>query len=140
MPPDAAAVSMLLQRSATAIVAAWTLISCAGCLYAYLLWCRARRDVRWHRETGVDGAHAHAARGNLRRVRVRLWMFAGFVAIGLLAFALMTSPPGLGREVARLVYVLLFLLINLLLLYNARADEHHDRVLRGLLRKDERRT
>jgi uncharacterized membrane protein YfcA len=140
MPPDAAALSMLVQRSATAIVAAWTLISCAGCLYAFLLWRRARRDVRWHRETGVDGAHRHVAVGNLRRVRVRLWMFAGFVAIGLLAFALTSLPPGLGREVARLAYVLLFLLINLLLLYNARADEHHDRVLRVLLRKDERRT
>jgi hypothetical protein len=138
--PDAAALSTLLQRGATAIVAAWTLISCAGCLYAFLLWRRARRDVRWHLETGVDGAHRHVAYGNLRRVRVRLWMFAGFVAIGLLAFALTTSPPGLGREVARLAYVLLFLVINLLLLYNARADEHHDRVLRVLLRKDERRT
>jgi uncharacterized membrane protein YfcA len=135
MPPDAAAVSALLQRSATAIVAAWTLISCAGCLYAFLLWRRARQDVRWHLEVGIDGAHRHVAVGNLRRVRVRLWMFAGFVAIGLLAFALTTSPPGLGREVARLAYVLLFLAINLLLLYNAWADEHHDRVLRVLLRK-----
>jgi hypothetical protein len=66
-------------------------------------------------------------------------MFAGFVAIGLLAFALAAAPPGLGREVARLAYVLLFLAINLLLLYNARADEHHDRVLRVLLRKEARR-
>jgi hypothetical protein len=139
MPPDAAALSMLLQRSATAIVAAWTLISCAGCLYAFLLWRRARRDVRWHLEAGIDGAHRHVAYGNLRRVQVRLWMFAGFVAIGLLAFALTTSPPGLGREVARLVYVLLFLVINLLLLYNAWADERHDRVLRVLLRRDARR-
>jgi uncharacterized membrane protein YfcA len=95
--------------------------------------------VRWHLETGIDGAHAHVARGNLRRVQVRLWMFAGFVAIGLLAFALTAAPPGLGREVARLAYVLLFLAINLLLLYNARADEHHDRVLRVLLRKEARR-
>jgi uncharacterized membrane protein YfcA len=140
MPPDAAALSTLLQRSATAIVAAWTLISWAGCIYAFLLWRRARRDVRWHLETGVDGAHRHVAYGNLRRVQVRLWMFAGFVAIGLLAFALAAAPPGLGREVARLAYVLLFLAINLLLLYNARADEHHDRVLRVLLRRDARRT
>jgi uncharacterized membrane protein YfcA len=140
MPPDAAALSTLVQRSTTAIVAAWTLISCAGCLYAFLLWRRARQDVRWHLETGIDGAHRHVAYGNLRRVQVRLWMFAGFVAIGLLAFALTASPPGLGREVARLAYVLLFLLINVLLLYNARADEHHDRVLRVLLRKDARRT
>jgi uncharacterized membrane protein YfcA len=139
MPPDAAALSALVQRSTTAIVAAWTLISCAGCLYAFLLWRRARRDVRWHLETGIDGAHRHVAYGNLRRVQVRLWMFAGFVAIGLLAFALTTSPPGLGREMARLVYVLLFLAINLLLLYNAWADERHDRVLRVLLRRDARR-
>jgi hypothetical protein len=139
MQADAAILATLIQGSTTAIVAAWTLISCAGCLYAYLLWCRARRDVRWHLETGIDGAHAHVARGNLRRVQVRLWMFAGFVAIGLLAFALTAAPPGLGREVARLAYVLLFLAINLLLLYNARADEHHDRVLRVLLRKEARR-
>jgi hypothetical protein len=130
---------MLVQRGTTAIVAAWTLISCAGCVYAFLLWRRARRDVRWHLETGIDGAHRHVAYGNLRRVQVRLWMFVGFVAIGLLAFAITSLPPGLGREVARLVYVLLFLAINLLLLYNARADEYHDRVLRVLLRKDERR-
>jgi hypothetical protein len=139
MPPDAATLSMLVQRGTTAIVAAWTLISCAGCLYAFLLWRRARQDVRWHLEAGIDGAHRHVAYGNLRRVQVRLWMFAGFVAIGLLAFSLTTLPPGLGREVARLAYVLLFLAINLLLLYNARADEHHDRVLRGLLRKEARR-
>jgi hypothetical protein len=138
MQADSAVLATLIQGSTTAIVAAWTLISCAGCLYAYLLWRRARRDVRWHLETGIDGAHRHVAVGNLRRVRVRLWMFAGFVAIGLLAFALTTSPPGLGREVARLAYVLLFLAINLLLLYNARADEHHDRVLRRLLRKEAR--
>jgi membrane protein YqaA with SNARE-associated domain len=139
MPPDAAAVSMLVQRSTTAIVAAWTLMSCAGCLYAFLLGRRARRDVRWHQETGIDGAHRHVAYGNLRRVQVRLWMFVGFVAIGLLAFSLAAAPPGLGREVARLAYVLLFLAINLLLLYNAWADEHHDRVLRVLLRKEARR-
>jgi hypothetical protein len=139
MQADAAILATLLQGSATAIVAAWTLISCAGCLYAYLLWRRARRDVRWHLETGIDGAHRHVAVGNLRRVRVRLWMFAGFVAIGLLAFALAAAPPGLGREGARLAYVLLFLAINLLLLYNAQADERHDRVLRRLLRKEARR-
>jgi hypothetical protein len=139
MQDDAAVLAALVQRSTTAIVAAWTLISCAGCLYAFLLWRRARRDVRWHLETGIDGAHRHVAVGNLRRVQVRLWMFAGFVAIGLLAFALAAAPPGLGREVVRLAYVLLFLAINLLLLYNAWADERHDRVLRVLLRKEARR-
>jgi hypothetical protein len=139
MQDDAAVLAALVQRSTTAIVAAWTLISCAGCLYAFLLWRRARRDVRWHLETGIDGAHRHVAVGNLRRVQVRLWMFAGFVAIGLLAFALAAAPPGMGREVARLAYVLLFLAINLLLLYNAQADERHDRVLRVLLRKEAQR-
>jgi hypothetical protein len=139
MQADAAILATLIQDSTTAIVAAWTLISCAGCLYAFLLWRRARQDVRWHLETGIDGTHRHVAVGNLRRVRVRLWMFAGFVAIGLLAFALAAAPPGLGREVARLAYVLLFLAINVLLLYNAQADERHDRVLRVLLRKEARR-
>jgi hypothetical protein len=139
MQADAAVLATLIQGSTTAIVAAWTLISCAGCLYAFLLWRRARRDVRWHLETGSDVSHRHVAVGNLRRVQVRLWMFAGFVAIGLLAFALAAAPPGLGREVARLAYVLLFLAINLLLLYNAQADERHDRVLRVLLRKEARR-
>jgi hypothetical protein len=131
-------VAALLMRLTPSIIWTWLLISLAGLWYATRLWLRARRDYHRQAQSGFDGLMRYLAQGNLRRVRVRVWMFLGFLLIGVFALGLSIVPEGLIRELVRFLYVFLFLAINFLLLYNAREDEQHDRVLRVLLRREER--
>jgi hypothetical protein len=139
MQIDATAVTALLRAIIPAIIWLWLLGSVTGGLYALRLWRRARGDVRRLRASGRDGALAYNANGTLRRVQVRVLMFGLFLLLTSSALVLMALPLGMLREVVRLGYVLAGALLIVALTYNARQDEQHDRVLRVLLRKEERK-
>ena len=127
------------QQIALGIIWTWLLISFFGLLYALKLWWRARRDVQRQAQSRQNGAQRYLAEGNLRRVQARCVMFVGFLIIGTISLLNNTIFDDHTRTLGRVANTFLLLLVNLLLLYNARADEHHDHVLRILLRRDEQR-
>ena len=127
------------QQIALGIIWTWLLISFFGLIYAIKLWRRARLDVRRQVQSGQNGAQRYLAEGNLRRVQARCAMFVGFLMVGTISLLNNTVFDDHARTLGRVVNTFLLLLVNLLLLYNARADEHHDRGLRILLRRDEQR-
>lgn len=142
MTPEQLAVDLtrLLVTLTPWIIWTWLLMALTGLLYALRLWRRAVHDLWFQIEAGIDGALRFNARGVVRRVLVRVWMFVIFLLIGLCAVGLSTLPPGLWRALTQLAYVLLFLVVNGLVMLNSRWDEQHDLALRVLLRRDERRT
>lgn len=138
--PLADQITLLLRTITPTVIWLWILLSLGGLVYAVRLWCRARRDVRNQRRQHIDGAFAHVAHGNLRRVQVRVIMFFDFLLIGACAVGLSFLPPEAEvlRETVRLVYVLLLLKVNVLLAINSYKDDRHDLILRVLLQRNER--
>lgn len=128
-------VASLLGTLVPGILWSWLLLSCIGLGYALRLWHRALGDVHRQRSQPANTILAYVATGNLRRVWIRVLMFAGFLVIGLCAVGLQLVPAGLARELARFLYVLLFLVVNALVTYNSYKDEQHDRILQLLIRE-----
>lgn len=137
MPADAnaqGAVHGAVQALVPFLIWFWMLGALSAGGYAFRLWRRARRDLVLLYASGVNGALAHSARGNVRRARIRTQECAALALIAACALALRVLPPGLAAEVVRLVYVLLVFVVVALIWWQSNQDERHDRTLRVLLR------
>ena len=130
---------VFLREATPFVIWLWLLSSIAGLGYALRLWFRSLADVQRQYQRPTTVALTYVAWSNRKRVEVRVWMFAGFVVVGLCSAALTVVPSGLLRAGVQLLYILTFLFVNLLTAFNSYRDEKRDRVLQALLQRDERK-
>lgn len=128
---------VFLREATPFVIWLWLISSIAGLIYALRLWVRSLADVRRQYDGPTTAVLTYVAWSNRKRVEVRVWMFAGFVVVGLCSAALTVVPSGLLRGLVQFLYIVTFMAVNFLTAFNSYRDEKRDRVLQTMLRRDE---